>query len=309
VTHVNLLILITAAVLAIRAYASPAPQDTSAPIVPGAAQSEAIAGSSQPQPASCESLLSSVPFAETFKRLKQVCEKAKQLTECESVQKTPIYHFEFEGTAAKAGQKVQNILVFSVVHGDEDQSGSVALSWLNRLQDIAPRNRWRIIPVLNPDGWKLKTRTNANGIDINRNFPSKDWDALALKYWKSKADSNPRRFPGKAAASEPETRCAMAHIEEFKPDFIISIHTPLGVLDFDGPPVKMPKFQPLPWVNLGNFPGSLGRYMWVDRNVPVLTVELKAQSLAAKSLEEFDKLQDISGTVAVQAEKAKSNKR
>jgi len=63
----------------------------------------------------------------------------------------------------------------------------------------------------------------------------------------------------------------------------------------------------LPWVSLGNFPGSLGRYMWIDRGVPVLTVELKQNGL--KHLEEFDRLQDVTGTVAIQAEKLLKKKK
>lgn len=250
----------------------------------------------------CEALLSKVPESGTFKKIPDICLKAKQLSHCTSVNSEPIPHFDFPGAIKE--RRPQNVLVFGLVHGDEEPSAAVALSWLNRLNEIEPRNSWRIIPVLNPDSWVLKTRTNANGVDVNRNFPSSDWQELAHKYWKSKAQASPRRFPGTVPASEPETRCAMQHVADFKPDFVISIHTPLGVLDFDGPRVDMPKFSPLPWVRLGNFPGSLGRYMWVDRNVPVLTVELKAQKLAAKSLEAFDKLQDITGTVALQAEKA-----
>ncbi len=252
--------------------------------------------------AKCEKDLKAMPFSERTKGIPEICAKAARLDGCRSVNGEPIYHFDRAGDpAAKRSQK---ILVLSLIHGDELHSGSVALSWLQRLQEIQPRNAWRVIPVVNPDGWRARTRTNANGVDVNRNFPSQDWDDLALKYWKSKAGSAERRFPGKSAGSEPETQCAIAHIEGFKPDFVISIHTPLGVLDFDGPKVAMPKFNPLPWVSLGNFPGSLGRYMWVDRKVPVLTVELKNQKLYAKQFEEFDKLQDISGTVALQSEKA-----
>ncbi len=254
----------------------------------------------------CKAQLTQIPNSDSFKKIDELCAQAMQLTSCSSVKAEPIFHFDF--TADKKEKKPTNILVFGIVHGDEEESATVALAWLSRLKEISPRNNWRIVPVLNPDGWKLKTRTNANGVDVNRNFPSKDWEELALKYWKTKADANPRRFPGTQSASEPETRCAVDQIAEFKPNFVISIHTPLGLLDFDGPRVAPPKFQPLPWVRLGNYPGSLGRYMWVDRNVPVLTVELKGKQVATRSLDQFDKLQDITGTVALQAEKAKKEK-
>ena len=165
-----------------------------------------------------------------------------------------------------------------------------------------------MIPSANPDGYFKRTRMNANGVDINRNFPTKDWEELALKRWKTKKKSDPRKYPGAAANSQPETQCLVNHIEDFQPDFIISIHTPLGVLDFDGPKnLKLPKFKPLPWISLGNYPGSLGRYMWKERKVPVLTIELNNE-LAVYNLEKFDRLQDISGTVAIQAIKKTEKK-
>ena len=40
--------------------------------------------------------------------------------------------------------------------------------------------------------------------------------------------------------------------------------------------------------------------MWKDNNIPVLTIELKGNAGVAK-LEQLDMLQDISGTLAIQA--------
>lgn len=249
----------------------------------------------------CETRLGKVPGAAQLKNIDKVCAQVTQMSSCTSVKGEPIFHWEKAGDPKEKSS--QRILVLSLIHGDEPESGSVSAAWMERLNAIQPRNTWRVIPVMNPDSWDLKSRTNANGVDVNRNFPSKDWDELALKYWKEKSKGSERRFPGKSAASEPETKCAVQHIEDFKPDFIISIHTPLGVLDFDGPKVPAPRFGPLPWVALGNYPGSLGRYMWKDQSVPVLTVELKNDKGTTKSLEQFDRLQDITGTVAIQAEK------
>lgn len=249
----------------------------------------------------CENRLAKVPAGSQLKQVEKICSEVTQMPTCTSVKGEPIFHWERSGDPKEKSS--QRILVLSLIHGDEPESASVSAAWMERLSAIQPRNTWRVIPVMNPDSWDLKTRTNANGIDVNRNFPSKDWDELAIKFWKEKHASNERRNPGKSAASEPETRCAVQQIEEFKPDFIISIHTPLGVLDFDGPKVPAPKFGPLPWVALGNYPGSLGRYMWKDRSIPVLTVELKNDKSTTKSLEQFDKLQDITGTVAIQSEK------
>jgi protein MpaA len=247
----------------------------------------------------CNGELGSLPGPYTKSALNEVCQFVDQLDTCRSINGAPIIHYDRIGTDKLHGKK---ILALSLIHGDEFPAGSVSRAWMARLQSIDPRNTWRVLPLLNPDGLKAKTRYNADKVDLNRNFPSKDWDSEALKYWEKSTKKDPRRFPGKTAASEPETRCLMRHIDEFKPDFIISVHTPLGVLDFDGPHVGNPGFKPLPWVGLGNYAGSLGRYMWVNHNVPVLTIELKGNT-GIKRLEEFDLLQDISGTVAIQAGK------
>jgi protein MpaA len=253
----------------------------------------------------CFEQLKSLPGPFSEDDLKSVCDKVTQLEGCNSIEGTPIYHFERKGT----DKNPKKIFAKALIHGDEGLSGAVARAWMLRLEKIDPRNTWRVMPVTNPDGWKLKTRTNSKGVDLNRNFPTKDWTDQALKYWTKNMKSDPRRYPGPEAASEIETKCLIKHFDEFKPDFLISVHIPLGVLDFDGPKVTPPpKFSPLPWQSLGNFPGSLGRFMWADRKVPVLTIELKGNE-DIKKLEAFDKLQDISGTVAIQADQLKKKSR
>lgn len=229
------------------------------------------------------------PFTEKF--VAEACRQVRQEEGCRSVDGHDIYHFDKQGNGAKP----KKILVFSLIHGDEGPAGSVGRYWMERLQTIDPRNTWRVVPVLNPDGVKRKTRTNANHIDLNRNFPTKDWSDQAVVYWKKQTGSNARRFPGKEAGSEPEVQCALKHIESFQPDFIVSVHTPLHVLDFDGPRWKPPKYDYLPWKSLGHFPGSLGRYMWFERQTPVLTMELQAG--LPPDYRPFEQLQDVIGTL------------
>ncbi len=237
----------------------------------------------------CEKTLSEFPGKYDKEKLKQACAKTELFPECSSVNGVPIYHYNRIGTSKDS----QKILVFSVIHGDEVPAGSVGRYWMERLESIDPRNTWRVVPVLNPDGLKARTRTNANKVDVNRNFPTKDWDEKALNYWKKDTKSNPRRFPGNKSNSEPETQCALRHLDEFKPDFVVSVHTPLKVLDFDGPKIKPPKFDYLPWKSLGHYPGSLGRYMWFERKIPVLTMELKED--LPNNTQPWIQLQDIIG--------------
>jgi protein MpaA len=216
----------------------------------------------------CVDALKALPGKSKDDALKAACANVKMLPECVSEKGVKIFHYD---RPAKAGEKApKKILVFSLIHGDEFPSGSVARTWMERMTTVETRNIWRVVPILNPDGVKNKTRYNANGVDVNRNFPTKDWDPEALKYWETKTHKDKRRYPGAKAASQKETLCAMAHIDDFNPDLILSIHTPYGVLDFDGPKIPPPTFPTIPWKNLGNYPGSMGRYMWVDRSKPIL---------------------------------------
>jgi murein peptide amidase A len=224
--------------------------------------------------------------------LEQVCELAEQREGCVSRDGESIFHVDFNSKLPAA----KKVLVISLIHGDETPAGGLGRFWLERLTKLDPRNSWRIIPVANPDGVKRVTRTNANGIDLNRNFPTSDWDAEATKYWEKGARKSPRKFPGIKAGSEVETQCLMGHLVDYAPDFVISIHTPLNVLDFDGPKMKKRvNYFYLPWRSLGNFPGSLGRYLWVERKTPVLTTELKDTLPASESV--FEQLQDLIGTL------------
>ncbi|MFP5520296.1 MAG: M14 family zinc carboxypeptidase [Bdellovibrionia bacterium] len=240
----------------------------------------------------CYNSLIKFPGKHSEAMLREACKKVQRADLCKSVEGKEIYHYD----KLSSDDKSKRVLVFSLIHGDETPAGSVGRYWMERLETIAPRNSWRVVPILNPDGVLLKTRTNANKVDVNRNFPTKDWEETALHYWEKQTKSNPRRFPGSVAGSEPETKCALYHIDDFKPDFIVSVHTPLKVLDFDGPKINPPKFDYLPWVSLGHMPGSLGRFMWFERSTPVLTMELKAD--LPSSYGPFEQLQDIIGKIA-----------
>jgi hypothetical protein len=232
------------------------------------------------------------------KAVQSICKRANlQAGGYSSRDQQPIYHFE------KVGKTMQGkrILVFSLVHGDEGPSGAVTRYWLKRLQKIDSRNTWRIIPIMNPDGLTAKTRTNGRGVDLNRNMPTTNWKSLAHSFWKLMGKSSKRRFPGEAAGSEQEVQCMMGHIDAFRPDFIISVHTPYGVLDFDGPKTNVTrklKFQNLPWKRMGHYPGSLGRYAWHERKIPVLTIELKGNEFNQPD-SYLSELQDVAGTMAI----------
>ena len=175
------------------------------------------------------------------------------------------------------GVRAPRILVVGGLHGDELTSVALVFRWLSWMQaGEAAHYHWRVIPVANPDGLfaARPTRGNARGVDLNRNFSTPDWARDATAYWQHKTGSDPRRFPGRAPASEVETRWLERELAHFRPDAIVSVHAPYGLLDYDGPARQPRRFGPLTLNRLGVYPGSLGNYGGVFMNVPVITIEL-----------------------------------
>jgi hypothetical protein len=168
------------------------------------------------------------------------------------------------------------VLVVAAMHGDEFSSAAVALHWLQLAQAMPQATQWRFIPVMNPDGLlhQPARRMNANGVDLNRNFPTPNWQRETKNYWERLTRKDPRRWPGKAPLSEPESQFLFAQMASFKPDVIVSIHAPYGVLDFDGPVLPPTQLGRLYLDQVGVFPGSLGNYAGVQNAMPVVTVEL-----------------------------------
>lgn len=171
------------------------------------------------------------------------------------------------------------VLVLGGIHGDEMSSASLVFRWLHMAAQPGQRAAavsWRFVPIVNPDGLlkKTSTRTNGRGVDLNRNFPTPNWSQLAPQYWDQRTKKDPRRWPGPAAVSEPETRFVVDTIQTWQPDLIVSVHAPYAVLDFDGPLMPPQKLGRLFLDRVGVFPGSLGAYGGNTLGVPVVTLEL-----------------------------------
>ena len=173
------------------------------------------------------------------------------------------------------------VLVVGGIHGDELSSATLPFHWIKLAGEQPAANsaqaiHWRFVPVLNPDGVlnQPPSRVNGHGVDLNRNFPTPNWAREAKVYWEQRTGKDPRRWPGPKPLSEPETRFLHAQMQSFKPQLIVSIHAPYGVLDFDGPAVPPSKLGRLYLDQVGIFPGSLGNYGGVHKGVPVVTIEL-----------------------------------
>ncbi|NYG56682.1 M14 family zinc carboxypeptidase [Nocardioides perillae] len=116
-------------------------------------------------------------------------------------------------------------VALATMHGDEPAPRAI----LRALRDGAPVrgvDLW-VVPTYNPDGLARGTRTNARGVDLNRNFPQR-WRDLDGRY-----ESGPR------PASEPETRAVMGFLDDVDPRWVVSFHQPLHGVDTD---TKRPAF-------------------------------------------------------------------
>ena len=170
------------------------------------------------------------------------------------------------------------VLIIGVFHGDEPQGKYLIEKYLS--QKIYPpldgNNNLIFIPCLNPDGMQNNTRTNANSVDLNRNFPTKNWGQDG-----SEAGENPKDYyGGKTPASEIETQFVINIIKKYQPNLILTLHAPYKIVNYDGPAQniaqkisKIINYPVEPSIGYPT-PGSFGTYCGVEQNIPTITLEL-----------------------------------
>jgi hypothetical protein len=192
----------------------------------------------------------------------------------------PIFGAVFEGAGSGAAPHLAGggarggaapLLVVGGVHGDEPSSVEAAAALALRLGrgEIAAAPLI-LVPALNPDGLARGAKNSARDVDLNRNFPARNFTT----------DHAPGYFPGTAPLSEPETRLLAALVEAHAPWGIVAVHAPFACVNYDGPARAWAEAVAAAcgWPARGDLgyptPGSLGSWLGVDRGLPVLTLEL-----------------------------------
>lgn len=183
-------------------------------------------------------------------------DRPPRVTVGRSVRGRPVRLFLPDGPA--------DLLVMAAIHGDEPQGAWALADALvhTRASDL----RAAVMVVANPDGYARRTRRNARGVDLNRNYPTRTW--------------GPAVAPGPAPASEPETRAVLGVLRRLAPRRLVTLHADMRL-------VEDPEFSPLGrWLarrtglplarSVGYAtPGSLGDWA-TEHHLPEVTVELPA---------------------------------
>jgi murein peptide amidase A len=181
----------------------------------------------------------------------------------------PIYGRRYKGRG-------QRVLFVGGVHGNETEGVAATQGFFNEyLKERTVTHSGKdlfFIPVLSPDGFLAFSRHNANKVDLNRNMPTKDWKAnnLGEKY-----------YSGPTAGSEPESQLLLDVLNDFKPEFILSLHSWKPMFNVNGPAHDYARRMHLGLryeitEDIGYpTPGSLGTYAGFERQIPTITFEIE----------------------------------
>ena len=193
-----------------------------------------------------------------------------------SVQGRRITAISLGATAA-----VRTVLVVGCIHGNEPAGIAIARRLVH--QPPLPGTRLWVLPALNPDGVVAGTRQNADGVDLNRNFP---W------HWQPLGSRGDPQYSGPHALSEPESRAAQRLILRLRPQITIWFHQPLALVDLSGGAARIERryarLTHLPVARLTRYPGSA--VSWGNAALPGTTafvVELPPGPLGGRALARY----------------------
>ena len=125
-----------------------------------------------------------------------------------SVQNVPLTFYR-----RQSGENGARVLVVGCIHGDEFVGNRV----IDILRDLPLEGNidlWTV-RTINPDGQQLRTRQNANGVDLNRNFPGN---------WHKIGKPGSWQYAGTGPASEPEVAAIVKLGDLVQPEFVIWYH-------------------------------------------------------------------------------------
>ena len=141
-----------------------------------------------------------------------------------SVQGRPLRVTEIGNPASS-----HRVLIVGSIHGNELAGDQIAAAVAQPLPLDADADIW-VVQQLNPDGAVAGTRQNADGVDLNRNFPFR---------WQSLGPRGSIDYSGSRALSEPESAAAARLIRRIHPTLAIWFHQHLAVVDDSQGPINV----------------------------------------------------------------------
>jgi murein peptide amidase A len=186
------------------------------------------------------------------------------------------YHF---------GNGSKKIIYFGSIHGNESNTQTLLYSWINELEanpnKIPNDVTVIVIPTLNPDGVSQHTRFNSNGVDLNRNFSTADWQAETYILDASYPDGG-----GSAPLSEPESKAIANYVLRYRPYLTLSYHSAAAVtiandnsssFSYGKRYASLSGYRYVPPTDSSTFTypitGSFGRWA-AENGLPALIIEL-----------------------------------
>lgn len=121
------------------------------------------------------------------------------------------------------------VVAVGSIHGNEKTGIRIVREM--QLRPVAQEYDLWVIDTANPDGNRANTRQNANGVDLNRNFP---------KLWRKQICPS-KYCSGKRPGSEPETRALMNFFKEISPQLVVFYHSEGEVLVLPSNGVAKPR--------------------------------------------------------------------
>lgn len=174
---------------------------------------------------------------------------------------------------ATLGHGPRRVLWVGGIHGDEREgaraTAELPAAFLSE-PGLAERVTLLVIEDVNPDGSARKTRGNARGVDLNRNFPAGSFRASGRH--------------GREPLCEPESRALGELVASWRPELVVVTHAWRGreFVNFDGPARELAErfalesgFEVRGSDEIAPTPGSFGRWAGVELGIPVLTLEYR----------------------------------
>jgi len=117
---------------------------------------------------------------------------------------TSVQGRSIEATQVGNGSRVA-LVIIGGIHGDEANTADLVRGlmelYVSAPESVSPEFTLYFAPTMNPDGLAANTRQNANQVDLNRNWPTDDWQADAARTSGIIPGSG-----GAAPGSEPEVQ-------------------------------------------------------------------------------------------------------